>query len=370
MALDHVRDYFHADAFLYDPLDLDQTGVLLFLTRWITHFCAPVFVFLAGTSAFLVGERKGKKELSLFLIKRGLWLIVLEFTVVNFGWYFNVHFTTILFVVIWALGISMVVLGGLIFLPRKIILAIGVLLVVGHNLLDNISVAGSDWMAVSWALLHQWNFFQFGEHNLFIAYPITPWIGVMALGYCFGSLYSLNPVERKNMLTRLGGSAIVLFVLIRGLNAYGDPSHWSYQSTSIFSFLSFLNTTKYPPSLLYLLMTLGPAILFLAYAERPIKNFFQPLVVVGRVPMFYYLLHLYLIHGLALIAAVTTGFGFSSMVNIPVWVTESEVLKGYGFNLWVVYGVWAFVVLALFPLCKWYDRYKRNHRDNWWLSYL
>lgn len=370
MALDHVRDYFHADAFVYDPLDLSQTSVLLFFTRWITHFCAPVFVFLAGTSAFLVGERKGKAVLSLFLLKRGLWLIFLELTVVNFAWFFNIHFTLVLLVVIWALGVGMVVLAALIHLPKKIILIVGLLLVTGHNLLDNFHLDGNDWKAVVWAILHEFRFFQFEGLNLFVGYPLLAWIGVMAIGYSFGSFYLLDATVRRRNLIRLGSAAIALFVVIRAVNVYGDPAPWSVQSTPAYTVLSFLNTTKYPPSLLYLLMTLGPSILFLAYAERPLGKLNGAFVTVGRVPMFYYLLHLYLIHGLAVVAAMATGFGFSSMVNFEIWVTMSPSLKGYGFNLWMVYGVWILVLIVLFPLCRWYDVYKSNHRQKWWLSYL
>jgi uncharacterized membrane protein len=370
MALDHVRDYFHADAFLFDPLDLDKTSVALFFTRWITHFCAPVFVFLAGTSAFLVGERKGKGALSVFLLKRGLWLIFLELTVVNFAWFFNIHFTLILLVVIWALGAGMVVLAGLIHLPKKLILAIGLLLVGGHNLLDGVHVEGDGFDAVGWAILHQFQFFPFDGWNLFVGYPLLPWMGIMALGYCFGQLYTLDAQVRRKYLIRLGVAAILLFLIIRGINIYGDPAPWSVQPSTVFTVLSFLNVTKYPPSLLYALVTLGPAILFLAFAERPLGKINQAFVTVGRVPMFYYLLHLYLIHGLALIAVMITGFGFSSMVNFEVWVTMSEKLQGYGFNLWVTYGVWILVVLILFPLCRWYEKYKSNHREKWWLSYL
>ncbi|HOX82400.1 MAG TPA: heparan-alpha-glucosaminide N-acetyltransferase domain-containing protein [Chryseolinea sp.] len=370
MALDHVRDYFHADAFIFDPLDLDKTSVALFFTRWITHFCAPVFVFLAGTSAFMVGERKGKKELSAFLLKRGLWLVFLELTVVNFAWFFNIHFTLVLLVVIWALGISMIVLAGLIHLPKKMILIIGLLLVAGHNLLDNVHVDGNGLDAIGWALLHQFQFFGFENFSLFVGYPLLPWIGTMALGYCFGSLYTLEPTVRKQYLIKLGGAALLLFIVIRATNFYGDPSLWSVQSSPVFTILSFLNVSKYPPSLLYLLMTLGCAILFLAFVEGVLGKLNRAFVTIGRVPMFYYLLHLYLIHGLAIIAAMATGFGFSSMVNFESWVTMRESLVGYGFDLWVTYGVWIFVVLTLYPLCKWFDRYKSAHREKWWLSYL
>ncbi len=371
MALDHVRDYFHADAFLFDPLDLEKTSVLLFFTRWITHFCAPVFLFLAGTSAFLVGERKGKKELSIFLFKRGLWLVFLELTVVNFAWFFNIHFTLMLLVVIWALGISMIVLALLIHLPKKLILIVGLLLVAGHNLLDTIHVDGNGWDAIGWAVLHQFQFFSFENFSLFVGYPLLPWVGTMTLGYCFGSLYTLDPAVRKQYLIKLGGAAILLFIAIRATNLYGDPSPWSVQSSPLFTVLSFINVTKYPPSFLYLLITLGCSILFLAFAEGAVGKLNRAFVIIGRVPMFYYLLHLYLIHGLALIAAIATGFGFSSMVNFETWVTMRESLIGYGFNLWVTYGVWIFVVLTLYPLCKWYEQYKRNHtKKKWWLSYV
>jgi uncharacterized membrane protein len=370
MALDHVRDYFHADAFLYDPLDLSQTNVPLFFTRWITHFCAPVFVFLAGTSAYLVGQRKGKKALSFFLLSRGLWLVFLELTVVNFGWLADVHFSTTLLLVIWALGISMIALSAFIHLPKNIILVLGLIIVAGHNLLDVVRAEGNDWKAVGWAIFHETKFFQFGDHNLLVAYPVLAWIGVMTLGYCFGSIYTLDSLRRKKILVRLGMSAIALFIIIRMINVYGDPIPWSVQSSPIFTLLSFLNTFKYPPSLLYLLMTLGPSILFLAYTERPLGKTPQPLVAVGRVPMFYYILHIYLIHSLAILAAMITGFDVSALVNIKIWVTDNSALQGYGFGLWAVYGVWIFVVLLLLPLCQWYDRYKRNNRDKWWLSYL
>lgn len=370
MALDHVRDYFHADAFLYDPLDLEKTSVILFFTRWITHFCAPVFVFLAGTSIFLVGQRKEKSELSIFLLKRGLWIALLEFTIVNFAWFFNIHFTMNLVGVIWVIGISMVVLAGLIHLPKQLILIIGLLLVFGHNLLDSIQLQGSDWKAVGWALLHQSNYFVFSTKNVFVAYPLLPWLGAMILGYCFGTLYTEEAAKRKKHLIQLGSAAVILFVVIRATNIYGDPSPWSMQPSIVFTFLSFIDISKYPPSLLYLLITIGLAILFLAFAEQSSTKFSKALVTIGRVPMFYYLLHIFLIHGLALIAAMATGFGFSSMVSFETWINMESKLQGYGFNLWITYGVWILVVLILYPLCKWYEGYKSNHREKWWLSYL
>ena len=372
MALDHVRDYFHSGAFQFDPLDLEKTDGILFFTRWITHFCAPVFMFLAGTSAFLVGQKKSKKELSLFLLKRGIWLVLLELTVINFGWNFDIAFHNIYFIVIWALGISMILLAGLIHLPKTLILIFGIVLITGHNLLDNFHVEGNNLKAFGWALLHEMNFFSWQGKNILVGYPILPWIGVMALGYCFGSLYTseFSPEKRKRLLLLIGGSAVALFVLIRLVNAYGDPFPWNRQPSTFYTFLSFIKANKYPPSLLYILMTLGPSILFLALAENVNNAASKFVSVYGRVPMFYYVLHIFLLHLMAMAAA---GFFTDHSWNIfilkqPLWFTED--LKGYGFSLGVVYIVWTIVVIALYPLCKWYDRYKMNHKEKWWLSYL
>lgn len=372
MALDHVRDYFHADAFLYDPTDLSQTSVSLFFTRWITHYCAPVFIFLAGTSAFLIGLKKTKHELSVFLLKRGLWLVLLELTIINFAWFFNVQFSLITLLVIWALGISMIILAAFIHLPFKVMIALGVVMIIGHNMLDGIHVDGNGMDAIAWSIVHQFQGFPLSEHYfLFIAYPIVPWIGVMLLGYCFGYLYQpgYDPLARKKFLISLGSGLIFLFILIRGINGYGDPNPWSVQPSPVFTILSFLNVTKYPPSLLYLLITLGPAILFLAISEKLYGSISNRVKILGRVPMFYYLLHLYLIHLLALTAALLTGYTASDMI-FNTWVTSSPNLAGYGFNLWVVYAVWISVVVILYPLCKWYDAYKQANRSTWWLSYL
>lgn len=371
MALDHVRDYFHADAFLYNPLDLEQTNIPLFLTRWITHFCAPVFVFLAGTSAFFVGMRKGKKELSSFLIKRGLWLIVLEFTVINFAWFFNIHFSFIALTVIWALALGMISLAVAIHLPFKIMFILGILLVAGHNLTDNMHAEGGSIDAVLWSLLHEPKAFQTDHFLVFVGYPLLPWIGIMLTGYCFGKLYlpDVDNFFRKKVLLRLGIGLTLLFVIVRFTNVYGDPSAWSAQSTAILTFMSFINVTKYPPSLLYTLITLGPAMIFLSLTEKFTGRISGYIISLGRVPMFYYIIHLFLIHVIAVVAALATGYEFSDMV-FNTWVTDSSNLKGYGFSLWVVYAVWIGIVLSLYPFCLWYDRYKLNNKDKWWPSYL
>ncbi|MBL7739450.1 MAG: DUF1624 domain-containing protein [Chitinophagaceae bacterium] len=370
MALDHVRDYFHADAMIYDPTDMSQTNTFLFFTRWITHFCAPVFMFLSGTSAYLVGQRKGRKYLSRFLLTRGIWLIFLEFTVINFGWYFNFPPPSVDFLVIWALGISMIALAGFIYLPLPLIAGIGLLMVFGHNLLDTITVPGNDLSSVLWSLFHQANFFQYGNTTLFVGYPVVPWIGVMALGYCLGKLYEkdISVLRRKKVLLLAGFLAVALFVVIRYTNMYGDPSKWSSQKSGIFTFLSFLNVSKYPPSLLYLLVTLGPALLFLSFTESSRQWLAEKVKVIGRVPMFYYLLHLYLIHGIALFATYLCGHTPGDMV-LTGWIAFQPQLAGYGFSLGVTYGVWIFIVIVLYFACRWYDRYKKNHQ-HWWLSYL
>ena len=367
MAIDHVRDFFHYESFIFDPLDLEKTNVGLFFTRWVTHFCAPVFVFLAGTAAFLSGQRKSKKELSWFLLTRGVWLVFLEIFIVGFGWGFNIRFPFNAVAVIFALGVCMIALAAIIHLRFKVILALGLLIVFGHNLLDNVHF-DNFW----WAFLHETKIFRVNENHLVrTAYPVLAWIGIMSLGYCFGKLYTKNIAQRvrKKWLLLLGSSAILLFIILRFSNAYGDPSPWSYQASWQFTILSFLNTTKYPPSLLFTLMTLGPAMIFLAFTENAWNRLTKPIITIGRVPMFYYLLHLYLIHLLAMIGAEVSGFSWRDMIfERRAWVDLKG--SGYGFPLWVTYAVWVVVVLMLYPLCKWYDKYKTAHKDNKWLSYL
>jgi uncharacterized membrane protein len=371
MALDHVRDYFHASAFLYDPTDLTRTDVPLFFTRWITHFCAPIFTFLAGTAAFLNGTKKTKKELSFFLFTRGLWLVIAEVLIVTLGWTFNPNYPVLILQVIWALGVSMIVLAGMIYLPLTAILVIGLALIGGHNLLDVPSTAGAHTTSFLMGVLHEQHFFFMKPFSIMLGYPVTPWIGIMLVGYAFGQLYlpTYEAGKRRKMLIWLGLSAIALFIIIRFINMYGDPHPWSAQKTPVFTVLSFLNTTKYPPSLLYILMTLGPAMLFLAFAEKPLNRLSEKVVVFGRVPMFYYLLHIYLIHILAVIAAATSGFKWSDMV-LTGWVSMNAQLKGYGYSLVFVYVLWILIIIGVYPLCKWYDNYKQANRSKWWLSYI
>lgn len=367
MALDHVRQYFHADSLRFEPTDLEQTNSIIFFTRWITHFCAPAFVFLAGTSAFLSGQRKSKSQLSVFLFKRGLWLMIAELTLVNFAWAFNPNFYFIGLQVIWALGVSMIVLALMIHLPMKWIGILGCILVAGHNLFDTVHVNGFLWSA-----LHETTIFKIGkDHFVRTSYPVLPWVGLMALGYCFGKLYlpGFDKVTRKRWLMILGLSAVGLFILLRFINVYGDMNRWSLQNSEVYTFLSFINTTKYPPSLLFLLMTIGPSILFLAFAEKRYNRFEKAIIRIGRVPFFYYLLHLYLIHLLAMLAAQLSGYSWSDMILVRRPRFDPQ-LKGYGFSLGITYLVWIVVVVLLYPLCNWYDKYKIKHKEKWWLSYL
>ena len=370
MALDHTRDYFHKDAFLYSPTDLDQTSVFLFFTRWITHFCAPVFVFLAGMSAYLYGVSKTRKELSFFLFTRGLWLVCIELFIISLERTFNPSYPFLNLQVLFAIGVSMIVLSAAVYMNQRLVLVMSILLIAGHNLLDK---AGSDSdPSLWWSLLHEPGQFSFGRFTLSVHYPVLPWPGIMGIGYCLGSFYATgyDPERRKKIFSLLGLGAIALFILLRSVNWYGDRAHWSSQKNELFSFLSFLNVSKYPPSLLYTLIMLGPALLFLAQVEKPLKASARMIVIFGRVPMFFYLAHILLIHVLALPAAIISGYHLSDMI-LTTRVNSSAELNGYGFDLPVVYFIWIGVILILYPFCKWFDRYKRaQHPGKPWLSYL
>lgn len=375
MALDHVRDYFHIQANLDNPLNLATTTPLLYFTRWITHFCAPVFVFLSGTSIYLQSLRKTKKELAAFLIKRGLWLILIEITIISFAWSFNPHYNFIFFQVIWAIGISMVILGLLIRLPFNLILALGIIIVFGHNLLDIPESAAGFKPSFWWDLLHSSRFtvYPYAEnHVLLIAYPFLPWTGLMMLGYCTGIWFSpkFTAEQRRKILTFTGFGLIVLFIVVRYSNAYGDPVKWSTQKNGLFTLFSFINVNKYPPSLLYICITIGPALVFLSFIEGVQNKFTNIMRTYGRVAFFYYILHLYLVHLISAIAFLIRGHSLQEADNTANFFPFYFLAAGEGYNLAVVYGVWAFVVIALYPLCKWYDNYKTNHKEKRWLSYL
>ena len=372
MALDHVRMYFGHGTWYAEPTNLATTTPLLFFTRWITHFCAPVFVFLAGTSAFLYGAKKVNiKETAWFLFTRGLWLVFVELVIVNFAWTFDITYSFRILQVIWAIGISMIVLSALVFLPIYLIFAIGIVLVFGHNWLDSITVRGTSFRDLLWYTLHQPNAAMIGDTLVNFVYPVLPWIGLMALGYVFGALYQQNITveQRKRWLLTIGVAATLLFLVLRGFNGYGEPREWDVHTSPMFTLLSFLNTTKYPPSLHFLLMTMGPALIFLALIE-PLQNRFpRPVIVFGKVPFFFYVVHLYMIHALAVLLLVYEGHKASEYVFSATGLRSGR-LSEFGLSLPGVYVMWIIVVALLYPLCRWYQTYRENNSTKWWLSYL
>ncbi len=368
MALDHVRDFFTRSAHLFDPADLAQTTAPLFFTRWVTHFCAPTFVFLAGASAFLYGSRPGRsrQELARFLLSRGLWLVFIELTVVRLAWQFNFDYGFFALQVIWAIGWSMVALAALVFLPVRLVGVFGLLMIATHNLLDGFGAAPlrtapgqfahatlGDWI---WSILH--------VQNPPVMYPLVPWIGVMAAGYAFAPMLRHDPARRRRELLWLGAALVAGFVLLRAVNGYGDPQPWSVQPDGLFTVLSFLNTTKYPPSLLFLLMTLGPALISLALFERVRGRLAGFFVVYGRVPFLFYIAHLYLIHALVLVVAGARGDDLRGYLTVWRFLPDS-----WGYGLVVTYLIWALVVISLYPLCRWFAGVKARRQEAW-LSYL
>jgi len=373
MALDHVRDYMMVGS-LQDPITNPSTGPLLFATRWITHFCAPAFVFLAGTSAGLMARRKSQPELARFLLLRGLWLIVLEILVISTATSFAPWGipelggrTYVGLQVIWVIGAGMVALAGAQYLGRRACLIIGAAIVCGHNLLDAVWPAASSTAATGpwWAVLHARQLHDMGPFSVYFSYPVLPWIGVMLIGYASTGLFQGTPQERESRLARVGIVLILGFVLLRALNVYGDPQLWhAYPGNPVASVMSFLATTKYPPSFLYLLMTLGPAAIVCAYAERLHGRVRDVLLTYGRAPLAFYVAHLYLIHGVAMLLGITQGFAAQQFLTHYRYFP-----KGFGVSLGGVYLIWILIVVSLYPLCRWVTSVKAR-RSDWWLSYL
>jgi uncharacterized membrane protein len=365
MALDHTRDFFGSLA--QSPTNLATASAGLFLTRWVTHFCAPVFFLLTGTGAYLSLRRRSRGELSRFLLTRGLWLIFLEMVVVRcLAYQFNVDYRVTMLLVLWALGWAMILLAALVHLPVSVTAAIGVVMIAGHNLFDTVRSANP-----LWSILHSPGFVvNTPDHVVFVAYPLIPWVGVTAVGYGLGQIYSWDAARRRALLLRLGVGLSLAFLAIRAINVYGDPARWAQQKSALFTVLSFLNVTKYPPSLLFLLMTLGPALLLLRAVDERTPRCLRPALVIGKVPLFYFVLHFVLIHLLA-VAACYVRYGSAH------WMFESPDLAnypytappGWGYSLPVVYLVWAVVVVAMYPLCRWFAELKQRRTDAW-LSYL
>lgn len=382
MLLDHVREFVHNTALTADPTDQATTTVPLFFTRWITHFCAPVFVFLSGVSIYLQkANGKSNNELSRFLWTRGLWLIFLEFTVIRFLTVFNFDYSFAgMAQVIWVIGVSMIAMAALIYLPVRVVGLAGVFMIVLHNLLPvivppQIAFAGTPppnfWQSL-WIILHQPGVIPLfgGAAQVLAIYSLIPWIGVMMAGYALGTVYGWTDEKRRKFLFRLGVTATVLFFIVRVINTYGDPVPWMYFETSVSTVLSFFNTTKYPPSLLFLLMTLGPGLLVLAFADKTQGDaaWQRVCITFGRVALFYYILQWIVAHGAGVLlgwfAGVDVGYLFVGLMDMGRYAPEN-----YGFSLWVVYAVWIGGLILVYPLCRWYAEYKRRN-PHWLLSYL
>jgi len=358
MALDHTRDFFAVGGF--NPRDVTEPA--LFLTRWITHFCAPTFIFLAGISAFLYGTERKTSEVSRYLFTRGCLLVLIEFTVVRFGWTFSFNIDYLAILVIFAIGASMITLAALVHLPRWAIAIFGLALIAGHNVFDGIKAEQLGAAAPVWHLLHQPGAFDLTRgFKLIVLYPLIPWIGVMAAGYALAPVFRLERETRVRQLFAIGAWITLSFVVLRASNLYGDPAPWSVQNGVVATVLSFINCEKYPPSLLFLAMTLGPALMLLAVSDGAQGIIVGWITTFGRVPLFYYIAHIYLLHAFVILFTwiTTGGAGF----------VASHKAVGYGLGLAGIYTVWLAVIILLYPLCYWFAAIKRR-RIEWWWSYL
>ena len=372
MALDHSRDFFHTPAMVQQPTDLDTTTPILFFTRWITHFCAPTFVFLSGTSIYLQSLRKTKKELSWFLLTRGLWLVIMELTLVGFGWSFNIFFNFFFLQVIWAIGWSMVILSALVWGRYWLFAALGILITLCHNLIDYESVTDPELgLAANILIMTQFKVYMAGPVGVMFGYAILPWTGIMLLGYAVGRWFNtalVTPQHRKKVLVSLGLLLCTLFVLLRFLNSYGDPEPWVAQNTTAKTIMAFFNVTKYPPSLMYACMTLGPSMLVLAALEGVQNRITAVFNIFGRVPFFYYLLHIYVIHLITVVMFFMQGFDFQDNFRLKMQFAFRPD-EGFGVSLGATYLLWILVLIICYFPSRWYNNYKTTHKK-WWLSYI
>jgi uncharacterized membrane protein len=359
MALDHTRDFFHVGAMTFQPNDLTQTTPLVFFTRWVTHLCAPTFAWLAGVGAGLRLSRPGETpgSLSRYLLSRGAWLVLLDLTVMRLAMNFSFSMAyPVLLLVLWMLGLSMIVLALLVWVPPRALLLGSVAVIAGHNAFDGVRATDLGALANVWRVLHEPGLIQLGDVVAVVGYPLVPWVAVMAAGLATAPMFRWPPVDRQRTLTRAGLALCVGFVVLRGLNAYGDPAPWSGQASPTFTLLSFLNTTKYPPSLAFLLMTLGPSLLLLAWLDRRSVQADHPLVVLGRVPLAFFVAHFWLLHamaaGVALAVYGWSAWGFLWMPLPSMGGPAAAFPARYGHPLWVTYVVWVAVIVWLWPLCR------------------
>jgi len=369
MALDHVRDLMHTTALTQDPTDFRTTTAALFMTRWVTHLCAPSFVFLSGTSAYLTFKSQNNlAKTKNFLLTRGLWLMLLEVTVINFAFWFDFQFRTIILQVIFAIGLGFVTLSFLLKIPARIIGIIGVGIIFLDGLTLLVPIPKNPGLAVGWSFLFRTNVFTLTPNfTLGTLYPFIPWLGIMLAGFSFGLVFEQSAPNRKKILWRSALLSLGLFAVIRFINFYGDPFPWSPQKSGLFTFLSFINVFKYPPSLLYTLLMLGIMFTLLALADTQPTWLLNILATYGKVPMFYYLLHWYLIHSLMFGMLFLQGFTWK---NIPIGTFSFGRPPNSGVELGTIYWVWLGIVVALYPLCRWYAHYKSAHKEIKWLSYL
>lgn len=369
MALDHIRDYLHVSGYAINPLNPEQTTPLLYVTRWITHFCAPTFVFLSGVSAWLQAARgKSKRELSRHLFTRGLWLIVLEFTVISFGWAWSAPYLLLL-QVIWAIGLSMMILSLLVWLPGQAVLAIGIAIIAGHNLFDPVEAGQLGPFALVWQLAHEGAILPSPqEARVWAMYPIVPWFGVMAFGYGLGSVFLSE--KRDRLLVIIGASMIGVFLILRGFNLYGDPRPWSPQADIGATIMVFMDVMKYPPSLLYVCATLGPVLLLFPLVGKLHGSVAGLFRTYGAVPLMAYIAHIYVVHAIAMFSRLASGQDTSGLFDtVRNLFLNPERHAGTGFPIWYVYLAWIAVLAIIYPLCRWWAQIKRTRRD-WWLSYL
>ncbi|MEN2413065.1 DUF1624 domain-containing protein [Flavobacterium mesophilum] len=368
MALDHVRDLMHVDSIAQSPTDLATTSPLLFFTRWITHLCAPIFVFLAGTSVYLSFQNNTNfNEKKHHLIKRGFWLLLLEFTVVNFGLFFDIGFHTLLFEVIAAIGFGFIILGLLLKVPSKILAIIGLCILFLHNLLPLIPFTENSVLKTIITPFFSPTVIPIAGRAFVMAYPPIPWLGIMLVGFATGKFFEWEAEKRKSLFVKIGFSALALFTVIRYLNIYGDPALWAKQKNSVFTFLSFMNVTKYPPSLLFCLVTLGILFLILAFAEQFHNTIKKVTLVYGKVPLFYFIVHFYVIHTLTLIMLLMQGFDWSQFEFASGTFGRPKNMES-GLPLWAIYFIWIFVVALLYKPSKWFGKYKLENKY-WWLKY-
>ncbi len=369
MALDHTRDLVHVTSVTDSPSNLQTTTAALFFTRWITHFCAPTFVFLSGASAYLAFKKTNNRIITRnFLLTRGIWLVVLEFTLVNFGIWFNPHFNVFIFDVIATIGFGFILLSLFLKASLKTILLTGLFIVFLHNLSSFIPATGTSLSEKIAMMMVVPGAITFGKGGLFImGYPPLPWLGIMLIGFAAGRLFERPTTIRKQLFLKIGLAALVLFLIIRGINIYGDSFPWARQNTPLFTLLSFLNVTKYPPSLVFSLLTLGGMFLLLSLVEGLQNKFTEIASVYGNVPLFYFLIHWYILHPLMFMIVFFQGYTYSDLI----FGTSLGRPKGRsGVNLLYTYLIWVLVVIALYPICRWYGNYKGKHKEKKWLRYI